>query len=111
MTRVVDAVNAVIAESSADWIAILPSGIILSPNALSSVARAAAANPETRLIYSDDDRIDPETMERWNPFFKPDWSPDLLLSMNYLGPLVVFHRQTLLEAGGLRHGVTRSRGL
>ena len=102
----VDSVNAVIAESAADWIAILPSGIILSANALSSVARAAAANPDTCLIYSDDDRIDPETMERWNPFFKPDWSPDLLLSMNYLGPFVVFHRQTVLEVGGLRHGLS-----
>jgi O-antigen biosynthesis protein len=102
----VDSVNAVIAESAADWIAILPSGIILSANALSSVARAAAANPGTCLIYSDDDRIDPETLERWNPFFKPDWSPDLLLSMNYLGPFVVFQRQTLLEVGGLRHGLS-----
>jgi O-antigen biosynthesis protein len=102
---VVDAANAVIVESSADWITILPSGIILSPNALSTVARAAAANPETLVIYSDDDRIDPETMERWNPFFKPDWSPDLLLSMNYLGPFVVFHRQTFLDVGGLRHDV------
>jgi O-antigen biosynthesis protein len=99
-------VNSAIAESSADWITILPSGVILSPHAISSVARAAAANPETGLIYSDDDRIDPETMERWNPFFKPDWSPDLLLSMHYLGPLVVFHRQALVEVGGLRHEVT-----
>jgi O-antigen biosynthesis protein len=102
---VVDAVNSVITESAADWIAILPCGIILSPNALSSVARAAAANPDTGLIYSDDDRIDPETMQRWNPFFKPDWSPDLLSAMNYLGPFVVFHRQTVLDVGGLRHGV------
>ena len=102
---VVDAVNAVIAESGADWVSILPSGIILSPNALSSVARAAAENPDTCLIYSDDDRIDPAKMERWNPFFKPDWSPDLLLSMNYLRPFVVFHRQTLLDVGGLRSGL------
>ena len=58
------------------------------------------------MIYSDDDRIDPETLERWNPFFKPDWSPDLLFSMNYLGPLVIVHREALLDAGGLRAGVT-----
>jgi O-antigen biosynthesis protein len=104
--RVVDAVNAVIAESAADWIALLPPEIILSPGALSSLARAAAAHPDTRLIYSDDDRIDPETMVRWNPFFKPDWSPDLLRAMNYLGPLVVFDRQTVLDVGGLRHGLS-----
>ena len=102
---VVDAVNSVIIESAADWIAILPCEIILAPNALSSVARAAAMNSDTSLIYSDDDRIDPETMQRWNPFFKPDWSPDLLSSMNYLGPFVVFHKQSVLDVGGLRHGV------
>ena len=42
------------------------------------------------MVYTDEDRIDPATIERWNPFFKPDWSPDLLLSMNYLGPLTFF---------------------
>ncbi len=103
---VVDELNAVITESAADWIAILPSGVILSPIAISSVARTVVANPETRLVYSDDDRIDPDTTVRWNPFFKPDWSPDLLSSMNYLGPLVMFHRQTVLAMGGLREGVT-----
>ena len=41
---VIAEVNSAIAESSADWITILPSGIILSPHAISSVARAAAAN-------------------------------------------------------------------
>ena len=74
---VVDAVNSVIIESAADRTAILTCEIILAPHALSSVARAAAMNPDTNLIYSDDDRIDPETMQRWNPFFKTDWSPDL----------------------------------
>ena len=102
----VDELNAVMTESAADWITILPAGVILSPVALSSIARAVAANPETRLVYSDDDRIDPVTTVRWNPFFKPDWSPDLLWSMNYLGPLVMFHRQTALATGGLREGVS-----
>ena len=108
---VVDAVNSVITESAADWIAILQCGIILSPNALSSVARAAAANPNTGLIYSDDDRIDPETMQRWNPFFKPDWSPDLLSAMNYLGPFVVFHRQDGARRGRAAAWRDRSRNL
>jgi GT2 family glycosyltransferase len=106
--EVVDELNAVMAESAADWITILPAGVILSPIAMSSVAHAIVANPESRLVYCDDDRIDPDTTVRWNPFFKPDWSPDLLLSMNYLGPLVMFHRQTVLAAGGLREGVSGS---
>ncbi|MDQ3225163.1 MAG: glycosyltransferase family 2 protein, partial [Chloroflexota bacterium] len=89
-------------QCDADWIAIVPPDIVLSPAAFSSVAQALTANPDARLVYTDEDRIDPETTERWNPFFKPDWSPDLLLSLNYLGPLTLFHRETAIAAGGPR---------
>ena len=98
--------NAAIAESRSDWVAILPLGSILDPSALATISRALLVNPDARLIYTDDDRIDPESLQRWNPFFKPDWSPDLLLSMNYLGPLTLFHRETASAVGGLRQGVS-----
>ena len=97
--------NAAIDESSSDWVAFLPLGSMLSPAALATIFRALALKPDARLIYTDDDRIDPESLERWNPFFKPDWSPDLLWSMNYLGPLTLFHRDTALDVGGLRRGL------
>ena len=103
---VVAALNATLCQSSADWIAILPPDVILDPIALAHISRALATKPDTRLVYTDDDRIDPETLERWNPFFKPDWSPDLLTSMNYLGPLTLFHRKTAIEVGGLRQGLS-----
>ena len=98
--------NAALAESTADWVAFLSPGIVLAPIALANIARALATNPEARLVYTDDDRIDPVHMERWNPFFKPDWSPDLHTAMNYFGPLTLFHRQTALEAGGVRSGLS-----
>jgi GT2 family glycosyltransferase len=101
---VVDALNAALAGSTSDWVAILPPDIILAPVALATISGRLATNPDARLTYTDDDRIDPESMERWNPFFKPDWSPDLLTSMNYLKPLILFHRQTALDVGGLRKG-------
>ncbi|MGH2614590.1 MAG: glycosyltransferase [Thermomicrobiales bacterium] len=101
---VIAGLNAALAQSSADWVTVLSPGVILSPTALSSIAYAVTEHPAARLVYSDDDRIDPETTERWNPFFKPDWSPDLLLSMNYLGPLTAAHREMALEVGGLRDG-------
>jgi ADP-heptose:LPS heptosyltransferase/GT2 family glycosyltransferase len=41
------------------------------------------------MLYGDEVRLSPVTKER-EPFFKPDFSPDLLFSMNYLGrPWVV----------------------
>ena len=49
--------------------------------------------------------------ERWNPFFKPDWSPDLLLAMNYLGPLTIFHRADVPRSGRSARGTRRRRDL
>lgn len=97
-----DDANQVIAQSEAGWIGILPPGVILAPFAFGAIVNAVANTPDAHLIYSDEDRIDPATTERWNPFFKPDWSPDLLLAMNYLGPLTLFNRQAAISAGGLR---------
>ena len=42
-----------------------------------------ARHPETVLLYADEDEI--ENGERKNPWMKPDWSPDTLLSYFYFG--------------------------
>jgi GT2 family glycosyltransferase len=96
------AANCRLTQSDADWVTVLQPGVLLAPRAFDAITTALAGMPQARLAYTDDDRVDPGTAERWNPFFKPDWSPDLLLAMNYLGPLTLFQRQAALEAGGLR---------
>ncbi|PYM12918.1 MAG: glycosyl transferase family 2, partial [Candidatus Rokuibacteriota bacterium] len=64
--------------------------------------------PDLDLIYTDEDKLDPNG-RRVEPFFKPDWNPDLLLSMNYITHLSVF-RRTLLDAiGGFRPGLDGSQ--
>jgi GT2 family glycosyltransferase len=45
-------------------------------------------NPAIDLFYWDEDRIDSQG-QRTKPFFRPDWSPILLLSMNYIGECFV----------------------
>jgi len=52
-------------------------------------------------IYSDEDYLD-EDGRRVNPHFKPDYSPDLLLSHNYITHLVVVHRDLVQQTGALR---------
>jgi GT2 family glycosyltransferase len=52
------------------------------------------------VLYSDEDKID-EHGARTDPFFKPDWDPDLLLGQNYLNHLTVMRRTAVLAAGGL----------
>ncbi|HEY6430548.1 MAG TPA: glycosyltransferase family 9 protein [Acetobacteraceae bacterium] len=56
----------------------------LGRDALAEIAVACALSPGTDLVYADESRISPVTNER-EPFFKPDFSPDLLLGTNYIG--------------------------
>ena len=39
---------------------------------------------------------------RYDPFFKPDWNPDLFLSYNYLNHLTVIKTDLVREVGGFR---------
>lgn len=49
------------------------------------------------LIYGDEDLLNPVSGLRSRPFFKPDWSPDLLKSVNYFGPSVIYRTGLLRE--------------
>ncbi len=59
-------------------------GVKLKPEALAEVAAALKENPDSDGFYCDEIRVpaggEPRT------FFKPDWSPELLLSGPYPGP-------------------------
>jgi O-antigen biosynthesis protein len=56
----------------------------LHSSAFYCFASAINADPETDVIYGDEDEISHKG-DRSNPFFKPDWSPDYLESCNFLG--------------------------
>lgn len=91
-----------------DWFALLDHDDVLRPHALLEVAVEIAAHPEVGLIYSDEDKIDGQG-KRYDPFFKPDFSIELLRSQNYLNHLTV-HRTDLVRAvGGWRKGFEGSQ--
>jgi GT2 family glycosyltransferase len=71
-----------------DYVAILDAGDQLALNALYAIADTVYNQPEAAYIYSDIDSID-EKGQRSNPFFKPDWSPEMMLSVNLLHPFGV----------------------
>jgi GT2 family glycosyltransferase len=75
----------------------------LTPDALFEVASRLNQNPELDLVYSDEDKLTADGV-RVEPFFKPDWSPDLLLSMNYITHFAIFRRSLLEATGGFRPG-------
>ena len=47
--------------------------------------------PGADMIYSDQDKLDPEGRRMW-PDFKPEWSPEFMLSVMYTGHLGVYRR-------------------
>ena len=61
----------------------LRSGDRLTPDAIARYAGAAAERPDAQLIYADHDLIDTSGAAA-SPFFKPAFSPLLLLSHDYL---------------------------
>lgn len=94
--------NEAIALSSGEFVAFMDHDDILPPFALYEIVKAINENPDSDLIYSDEDRITENGKRRFDPYFKPDWSPDLLRSCNYIGHLTVIKRALLEKIGNLR---------
>jgi len=59
----------------------------LDPSALARVATAMEADPPADLVYADEDVLAADG-GRVGAYFKAGWSPELLLSTDYVGPLV-----------------------
>ena len=53
-------------------------------DALLELAVASGRQPGRGVLYGDEVRLSPASQEK-EPFFKPDFSPDLLLATNYIG--------------------------
>jgi GT2 family glycosyltransferase len=94
--------------ATGEFVALLDHDDELAVDALLEVARRLDEDPDLDLVYSDEDKIDADG-RRVEPFFKPDWSPDLLLSMNYITHLAVFRRSLLRDIGGFRPGFDGSQ--
>ena len=71
-------------ETSHRFVGFLGPGDQLGCDALLQIAIASGMHRDADLIYADEVRVSPASRER-EPFFKPDYSPDLLLSTNYFG--------------------------
>jgi O-antigen biosynthesis protein len=84
-----------------EYIALLDHDDLLTEDALFHMVNELQSAERPELLYSDEDHID-ESGRRFSPFFKPDWSPDLILSENYVTHLMMFRRDLALAVGGFR---------
>ncbi len=96
--------NIALNRATGDYVVFLDHDDLLAPAALSEIARVLVWDPSLDLVYSDEDKISDDGMIRQTPFFKPDWSPELLLGVNYITHIVAARRSIVDEIGGLRDG-------
>lgn len=97
-----------LARCRGEFVALLDHDDELAPNALFHVVKAINDCPDVGLLYSDEDKLDAEGI-RYDPHFKPDWNPELLLSQNYIGHLCVVRRALAQDVGGFRAGFEGSQ--
>lgn len=94
-------VSATLQTASGSILVFMNAGDELAPEALFAVVKRLNADPAADIVYSDQDVID-NAGRRMEPFFKPEWDPELLLATNYLGPFTAIRRSLVDEVGGLR---------
>ena len=100
--------NEAISMATGEYVAILDHDDELAPVALFETVKLLNEHPEADLIYSDQDKIDVKG-RRSEPLFKPDWSPELLMSVNYINHLCVIRKKTGDQAGWFREGYEGSQ--
>ncbi len=92
--------NAAIDMATGEFVGFLDHDDLLSQDALYEIVKTINENNDVEFIYSDEDKID-QTYERFEPYFKPDYSPETLLSNNYITHFVVVKKELIEKVGKL----------
>jgi len=86
-----------------DFVTLIDNDDEFAKNALLEIVKKLNEKPDTDFIYSDENKLDDQG-KHVEPYFKPDWSPDLFLSYNYTIHVSVYRTSILKKIGGFRIG-------
>lgn len=106
-TGITDATAYALGRSRGEFVAFMDQDDEIPPDALFRFAEALNRT-DIEYFYSDKDMISPAG-RRYMHFFKPGWSPEYLLSFNYVSHLEIYLKRLLLDAGGIRPGFEGSQ--
>lgn len=95
--------NAAIELATGEFIAFLDHDDEYTPDALLRMVDLLNKDPLLDYIYSDEDKIN-EDGTTFGAMYKPDWSPEILLTCMYTCHLSVYRASLLRSIGGLRPG-------
>jgi GT2 family glycosyltransferase len=92
--------KAALALAKGDFVAFLDDEDELTPHALEACVAQLNRDGKIDVLYSDEDKPN-YPGQKWEPFFKPDWSPSLLREVMYVGHLLVARRCLIEKVGGI----------
>lgn len=96
-----EASNTAISIARGEFIALIDNDDTIEKSSLSYVVKALNQNQKLDMIYSDEDKIDFKG-NYMEPHFKPDYSPDTLMGVNYICHLCVLRKSLVEKLGGFR---------
>lgn len=97
--RIAGATNEAMSFATGDYIGFLDHDDVLTEDALFEMVKAINSE-DPDLMYSDEDFIGQDGT-LFNPHFKPDFSPELLLSHNYITHFLLCKRELVAKVGSM----------
>ena len=96
--------NAGIGIAKGDWFGFMDHDDLLAPDALYEMALLINQDKEIEAIYTDEDQVEEgkKGLVHQKPHFKPDFSPDLLRSNNYITHFFCVKGDIVDRVGGFR---------
>jgi len=98
--RISETTDRGIREAKGEFIVLMDNDDLYSAHALLYIALEIVVH-DPDMVYTDEDKVDVAGIHK-NPFYKPDWSPDLLRSQMYIGHIMGFKKSVYLSVGGFR---------
>jgi glycosyltransferase involved in cell wall biosynthesis len=92
--------NAALELVEGEYVALLDHDDSIAPWAFYEAVKLLQSFQELDFIYSDKDSMTGDGRIRLNALFKPEWSPEMLHSVNYLTHLNIMRTSLVRETGG-----------
>lgn len=96
-----EASNTAIKMARGEFIVLVDNDDVVERDALYYIVEALNQDKKLDMIYSDEDKIDFKG-KYMEPHFKPDYSPDTLMGVNYICHICCLRKSLVEELGGFR---------
>lgn len=100
--------NKALSLATGEFMALLDNDDEIPPEALYEVVKLLNTHPETDMIYTDEDKFEMDG-SRCDPYFKPDWSPEFILSCMYTCHFGVYRKSLVEKVGRFRTEYDKSQ--